>query len=560
MMTLRMLQSYGTPHSVAATDIITSEEGSSYVVSPAIADDDRVFQEYLCNTSLGHSRRMVRFELNFNGHGSANGSQNDAHTRPILFGMVPRRGERETESRKLAASHLETTEKMIAPHEGDVIDLFFKKINLVFPIFDETQFRRVLTADKERISPSLLATLYGIAMTFWNYSPQLATVTRPDVRSVLVQAEDSFIAELISTPGISTIITFILNISGRPSSHHLGNGAFLGLAVALANAFGLNRDPTDWNLSPSEKKFRIRIWWLLVVYDRWCSLAYGTPPLIRSTAQDVPILTVEDISNPNSHSDQTFAASCFVALVTLTEVLYRCLEHVYNLDKYNVARPESSLFDFETLLTNWEDSLSDDLRRLVIRGTNLVGPGAANLRLAYLSVKLFIRRIQLDWDKVALRVGGDADSQYFIQARRAAEEIVDFVRELDATHFADFWMPPSAYSLTSATTFLLRSALNARRGQPAARNSPLKLARAMVDSLRAHRRDYDWDIADNCLFNCSDLVDKIEEACDQQANLDGSSSGSNNTVFDDLQNHMPVDIDMDFAALNGLFPGFTGSL
>lgn len=108
-------------------DIITSEEGSSYVVSPAIADDDRVFQEYLCNTSPGHSRRMVRFHLNFNGNGHGNrsgsGSHAGAHTRPILFSMVPRRGERETESRTLAASHLQTTEKLIAPHENDVIDL-----------------------------------------------------------------------------------------------------------------------------------------------------------------------------------------------------------------------------------------------------------------------------------------------------------------------------------------------------------------------------------------------------------------------------------------------------
>lgn len=253
-----------------------------------------------------------------------------------------------------------------------------------------------------------------------------------------------------------------------------------------------------------------------------------------------------------------------MALATLTDLLYRCLEHVYNLGKSattTTTNSETSLLDFETLLTNWEDSLNDDLRRLVIRGTNLVGPGAANLRLAYLSVKLLIRRIQLDWDKMVVRVGSeDFDSPHFIQARRAAEEIVDFVRELNASHFADFWMPPSAYSLTSATTFLLRSALNAGRGQPAARNSPLKLARAMIDSLRAHRRDYDWDIADNCLFNCSGLVDKIEEACDQQANVDEGSSGSNNTVFDDLQNHMPVDMDMDFAALNGLFPGFTRSL
>ena len=212
--------------------------------------------------------------------------------------------------------------------------------------------------------------------------------------------------------------------------------------------------------------------------DRRCSLAYGTPPLIRRTQHDVPILTTEDISNPGALSDHIFAASCFVALTTLTEVLGHCLEHVYHLGK-DFSKPEASPFDLENLLTNWEDSLNDDLHRLVIRGTNLVGPGAANLRLAYLSVKLFIRRSQLDWDKISLQIG-DVDSQHYIQARKVSEDIVDFVRELDETHFRGFWIPPNAYSLTSATTFPMRSALNSRG---LVRNSTLKLVRVMISTL-----------------------------------------------------------------------------
>jgi hypothetical protein len=43
----------------------------------------------------------------------------------------------------------------------------------------------------------------------------------------------------------------------------------MGLAVAFANALGLNRDPSNWNISPSEKQVRIRIWWLVVVQDCW---------------------------------------------------------------------------------------------------------------------------------------------------------------------------------------------------------------------------------------------------------------------------------------------------
>lgn len=140
---------------------------------------------------------------------------------------------------------------------------------MCFPIFDEVMFRRIFIANKDKVSPGLLSNLYGNALIYWNTSPRLSSVTCPEHRAIWIQAENALNLEFLSTPGISTIITIILNISGRPSSHHLSNGGQLGVAVALAHAFGLNKDPSEWNLSPSEKKFRTRIWWLLVIYDRW---------------------------------------------------------------------------------------------------------------------------------------------------------------------------------------------------------------------------------------------------------------------------------------------------
>ena len=146
---------------------------------------------------------------------------------------------------------------------------FFEKINISFPIFDESLFRRLLATQKEKISPGLLSNLYGNTLVYWKTSSKLSDVGCPDHYSLWVQAENALVSEFKCTPGISTILSIVLNLSGRPSSHMLGNGAQLGMAVALANAFGLNRDPSDWNLSPKEKKFRIRIWRILLIYDRW---------------------------------------------------------------------------------------------------------------------------------------------------------------------------------------------------------------------------------------------------------------------------------------------------
>lgn len=236
-------------------------------------------------------------------------------------------------------------------------------------------------------------------------------------------------------------------------------------------------------------------------------------------------------------------ASGFVALVGLTEVLGHCLEHVYDIQNGTAAQQAAlSPLGLEVLLTRWEDSLDDYLRRLVMRGTTLSGPGIANLRLSYLSVKLLILRSHLDWDRLCLNIN-DIDSRYYIQVRRIAEEIVDFVRELDEVNLSDFWVPLNSYTLTSATTFLMRSALNSRQqiGNPSSR-----LARLMIDTLQIHRQSHAWDLADNCLLNCRDLVAKIESVC-QQSTTDNV----------DFENMISIDLDRDIQALSD-FPSVFG--
>lgn len=236
-----------------------------------------------------------------------------------------------------------------------------------------------------------------------------------------------------------------------------------------------------------------------------CSLAYGTPLQVHRAQYDVPLLKEDDICAPGAPPSQNAAASIFIALTTLTEVLGRYLEHIYAVSD-TLYSSELSGADLERLLNEWEDSLTDDIRRLVLRGNNLNAPGAANFRLAYLSVKLLLRRIQLDLEKSMMHIEDDAAALSFIHAQRAAEEIVHLVRELNESHLRGFWMPAHAFSLTSATTLLLRIGIRMRNSS---RNTPLRMARDMISTLQSHREKYNWDLADHCLNNCRDLVARI---------------------------------------------------
>lgn len=218
---------------------------------------------------------------------------------------------------------------------------------------------------------------------------------------------------------------------------------------------------------------------------------------------------MDDLCSPNASHSQIAAAPIFLSLITLTEVLGTYLQHVYKVSESTPYPPEMSSVDLERLLTDWEESLSGDIRRIVLRGTHLNAPGAANFRLAYLAVKLLLRRIQLDLDADTMKADDDTTSPFYTQAQRAAEEIVHLVKELDESHFRGFWIPVHAFSLTSATTFLLRSGLRKRNSYP---NAPLKLAEDMISTLRSHRDRFSWDLADNCLMTCSDLVEKLSSA------------------------------------------------
>ncbi|KAF7592696.1 hypothetical protein BBP40_012598 [Aspergillus hancockii] len=293
-----------------------------------------------------------------------------------------------------------------------------------------------------------------------------------------------------------------------------------------------------------EKRFRVRIWWLVFIHDRWCSLAYGTPLQIHRAQYDVPLPTMDDLCSPGASRLQIAASAVFIALTTLTEVLGRYLEHVYKFSRNTPYPPETSPVDLERLLSEWEESLSDDIRRVVLRGTHLNTPGAANFRLAYLAVKLLLRRIQLDLDTAITHVDDDTASPFYTQAQWAAEEIVHLVEELDESHFRGFWIPVHAFSLTSATTFLLRCGL--RRGNLNG-NAPLKLARDMISTLRSHRDNFNWDLADNCLANCSELVEKIGSA--------ETGGDSLMSAFPDFQGHLDI---MSPSVLDELLIGFPG--
>jgi hypothetical protein len=107
-----------------------------------------------------------------------------------------------------------------------------------------------------------------MSLVYWKHTPKLARHPKPDVRYA-VNLSVAALHEDFSAPGLSTISAALVDLTGRPIFSMTGNALNCGRTVSLAHCLGLNRDPSNWKLSVQEKNQRIRLWWGVVIVDRW---------------------------------------------------------------------------------------------------------------------------------------------------------------------------------------------------------------------------------------------------------------------------------------------------
>ncbi|OAA52745.1 N-terminal binuclear Zn cluster-containing/DNA binding domain-containing protein [Beauveria brongniartii RCEF 3172] len=312
----------------------------------------------------------------------------------------------------------------------------------------------------------------------------------PDGRFIWNLANEALYSELHLSPGVPIITAILLNVGGRPTTSLVGNGVLLASAVSIAHSLGLNHDPTDWNIPESEKRLRMSIWWALFVQDKWTSLAHGTPPRFAPSQHDVPLPTRQHLCRPGLSAKESWAASIFAALVGLTSVLDTCLGNMYNIEQ----RQSTSI-----------------PRVIIVRGTSLNLPGASNLRLAYLSMRLLLQRTQLEAMKQDS--GSSSEEQLLnssLQGRQLAEEILLFTQHLQPIQLNDFWLPVTAFIYPSTINFLLRHALETESSVTGlAQTFSFQLARQLIDILRLHKEAHGWDMGDVCLAQHAEIIDRV---------------------------------------------------
>jgi hypothetical protein len=145
---------------------------------------------------------------------------------------------------------------------------YFERIHPHFPVMDKESFFNMYRTDSSGLADSLICSIYASSLVYWHASQSLAVYSRPDVQFVRSLANAALQEEWLS-PQLSTITSCLIELNARPVLSAIQNNMKIGQLIALAHSLGLNRDPTMWGI-PQEKQYsRVRLWWGILIHDRW---------------------------------------------------------------------------------------------------------------------------------------------------------------------------------------------------------------------------------------------------------------------------------------------------
>lgn len=475
-----------------------SLDGSAFLVGPVVARDRQILDQL-----LPHGREPSISDQN----------QQEAAEKPIYHMLIPPR----LPSPTGCQCWRDTPQEFLAqvePYLEDLMSVYFEHVAPCYPIVEEDYVMEHIHNPSHRLPQLFLVLLISHTLFYWDLSPGLQSHRRPDQEQVWQNAV-ALNAASIQRGDVATIAALCMGISGRPCQRLVNNATNMARSVALAHIVGLNHNCQDWKLRDLEKRTRTKVWWALLNQDRWFNFAQGTPPHISQDHYDVPIPTAEQLlhGSRTCSMEQIRASEVYIQLCRLTEIIGEILPMIYHLrvrtSWLNTATDRASRAEAE--LEHWVEGLPEWLNLTDFSNTRSQVPGLVNLQLSYLAVRMLLRRIA--WRGNDLVSGqtlgeGDSDDSWLLSCKHAAEDVVRFVTSLTKADLVGFWLPYNAHHFTSATTLLLRCALQ-QPVHPVVRDQCIASASDLVNCLRKYRDEDKWDLAETCLSQSEPTLRRI---------------------------------------------------
>jgi hypothetical protein len=351
---------------------------------------------------------------------------------------------------------LDQIEAIVRPHGPALVKLYFRIVHPSFPIIHKKVFIEKYGRTYRELTPLGLAAVYLLALDWWTYSRNLASLPKPDVKAL-----ESFAAGIMANmhmrPKISDVQACLV-ISQRPEAD---SWARTGLLVSMAQTLGAHLDCTDWSIPQWEKGVRKRIAWSLFMQDKWGAIVYGRPSHITRDNWDVRPLETSDFPETAQDDDDEEGSSeieegkeIFLAMISLTEILADIMDSLFTLKviRSNLSTTEvlERAKPLQIRLKQWYSELPPSLSMGKTKTGKLSSIGF--LHLAYFVAEITLHRAVIRSNNVP---GTDEELRSITRtaAKTRFTSAIEFAKRLKPEHLQSFWYFASKLNFSIIGTF-----------------------------------------------------------------------------------------------------------
>jgi hypothetical protein len=207
----------------------------------------------------------------------------------------------------------------------------------------------------------------------------------------------------------------------------------------------------------------------------------------------------------------------FICLCELTKILGKALKMVYDIRKL----PDEQLFisqqqDLEQKLESYRytrGSYSMDSRH----------PGGRNLELSEQALRLLLARLNLQFAHASQNTVRIQEAWNSCEFR--ATTMFTLLKSFERSDFGAWMLPYVAYHITSAVSLLLRVALETSGIDRSRAQSCFSKAGDFVWLMRQAKDNFDWDLAEICLTQCENVVERLRNLFHHENNANLHSGG-----------------------------------
>ncbi|KAK4161736.1 fungal-specific transcription factor domain-containing protein [Cladorrhinum sp. PSN259] len=357
---------------------------------------------------------------------------------------------------------LEAVEQLVQPHGPGLVELYFRTVHPSYPILHKAVFLEKYARSYTEFSPALLASVYLLAMDWWEFDRNLSSQQKPDA-DALSRLATKALMDVIHRPKLSSVQAGLLLLQRAGGDSWVLSSPVL----AIGEELGLNLDCTTWNIPGWEKSLRRRLAWALLMQDKWGSLIHGRPSHISPSHWKIPPVTIADFpesaaddDNREGSTDVEKGRLLFIHLTKLTHIMCLALETLYSPTQVPVIQNIIATTGVQGLLElikplavqlkDWAHSLPPELH---MSSSLPTGKLCSNgyLHLSYFVTEIIIHRhiiraLSPSTPLPILHLCRDA-------GRARLERAIAFVDALRPEHLQAFWWFAAPKSLAYIRTY-----------------------------------------------------------------------------------------------------------